>query len=71
MCTMNATATTRVNVMRLLECAPPRRLLVEGQKCERKRKLSPDAFVKDLSDRANTPFKFKPLGYHRYFGINE
>jgi hypothetical protein len=60
-----------MNTRRLLNCAPPRKMLPEGGKRDLKCKLSPDAFVKDLSDRANAPFKFKPLGYYRHFGINE
>ena len=57
--------------MRLLSCAPPRKLLPEGGKCEPGDGLSAGAFVEDLSERVNTPFKFKPLGYLRHFGIND
>jgi hypothetical protein len=57
---------------RLLNCAPSRKLLPDGGNREAKCRLDPDAlFAKDLRDRANAPFRFKPLGYRRHFGINE
>src|SRR5262249_46633598 len=57
---MNATAT--INAVRMLKDTRCRGLLVEGW--ERKDRSDTSAlFSKKLDERANAPFKFKPLGY--------
>jgi hypothetical protein len=61
----------QVTKTRLFNCAPQRKLLPEGEKCEPGDGLSAAAFLKDLNERVNSPFQFKPLGNLRHFGIND
>ena len=61
---MSSTVTRPACARKLPGRAPPRRLLADTGKCDRKPSLDPGAsYAKDLSVRANTPFYFKPFNH--------